>query len=231
MPPRQNPECTFDPAKVLRIVRERGATSISDLQKILGIEHGHSTDEIDDIGTLKDILRNLAEAGLIRMEGTAALPTELIAKVQRALGLSLKELSQLRRRNGAFVDPSVIDALRKSTNKRYDLSKVVRFCEELNSSYSAGNYLASTLLIRALLNHVPPVFGHTTFLQVASEAPRPVGVPLKLLEEECRKVADLHTHLTIRCKENLPTRSQLDPFQAGLEVLLQEILTKTHEPD
>ena len=98
----------------------------------------------------------------------------------------------------AFVETSVIDQLRQCPNKKFDLGKVVRFCEGLNSSYSSGNYLASTLLIRALLNHVPPVFGHTAFQQVVSQSPKSVKELLRPLEEVSRDVADLHTHSLIR---------------------------------
>jgi hypothetical protein len=129
-----------------------------------------------------------------------------------------------------FVEPSVIDQLRQCPSKEYDLGKVVRFCEELNSSYSSGNYLATTLLIRALLNHVPPVFGHTTFQQVVSQSPKSVKELLRPLEEVSRDVADLHTHSMIRRKESLPTKSQVEPFRASLEVLLHEIVAKAQDP-
>jgi hypothetical protein len=129
-----------------------------------------------------------------------------------------------------FVESSVIDQLRQCPSKKFDLSKVIRFCEELNSSYSSGNYLASTLLIRALLNHVPPVFGHTTFQQVVSQCPRSVKELLKPLEEVSRDIADLHTHSPIRHKESLPSKSQVEPFKPSLEVLLHEIVVKAQEP-
>jgi hypothetical protein len=128
-----------------------------------------------------------------------------------------------------FVEPSVIADLRQSNHRKYDLTKVVRFCEELNSSFSSGNYLASSLLIRALLNHIPPIFGHTTFQQVVSQSPKSVKELLKPLEEISRDVADLHTHSLIRHKESLPTRSQVEPFKASLEVLLHEIIAKVQE--
>lgn len=128
-----------------------------------------------------------------------------------------------------FVEPSVVEQLHQCPSKNFDLAKVVRFCEELNSSYASGNYLATTLLIRALLNHVPPVFGHTTFQQVMSQSPKSVKDLLKPLEEICRDVADLHTHSLIRHKESLPTKSQVEPFKASLEVLLHEIIAKSQE--
>jgi hypothetical protein len=129
-----------------------------------------------------------------------------------------------------FVEPSVIGHLRQCPARRFDLSKVVRYCEELNSSYALGNYLASTLLIRSLLNHVPPLFGHATFQQVVSQSSRSIKELLRPLEEVSRDVADHHTHSTIRHKESLPTKSQVEPFKANLEVLLHEVIAKAQEP-
>jgi len=123
-----------------------------------------------------------------------------------------------------FIDSSIIEQLNQIKNSKFDLTKVIRFCEELNNSFSVGNYLASTLLLRAIINHVPPIFGHTTFSQVVSQASKSRKELFKLLEESARPVADLHTHDIIRHKEILPTKNQLEPFKPSLEFLLQEIV-------
>ncbi len=128
-----------------------------------------------------------------------------------------------------FVDPEIIEQLRLEKNSKFDLSKVICFCEELNSSFSAGNYLASALLLRALINHIPPIFGHTTFHQVVSQVSKTRRELFKPLDEVARDVADLHTHDLIRHKEISPTRNQLEPFKPSLEFLLQEILVELHK--
>ena len=125
-----------------------------------------------------------------------------------------------------FVDFQIIEQLRLVKDSKFDMSKVIQFCEELNSSFNSGNYLASTLLLRALINHIPPIFGHTTFKQVVSQVSKSRSELFKPLEEKARDVADLHTHDVIRHKEILPTRNQLEPFKPSLEILLQEILVE-----
>jgi hypothetical protein len=53
--------------------------------------------------------------------------------------------------------------LRSSENLRlpdFDFQKLIRLCEELNSSYDQGNMYASAMLTRAILDHVPPLFGY-----------------------------------------------------------------------
>ena len=136
------------------------------------------------------------------------------------------EESQWEITTSVFVELSVISELKATTAAKFDLSKVARLCEELNSSYAAGNYLASILLIRMLLNHVPPIFGHQTFAQVVSNAPRSMKDLLRPLEEKARDVADHHTHSLVRHKECLPTKGQIEPFKPNIELLLHELIVE-----
>lgn len=125
-----------------------------------------------------------------------------------------------------LIEPAVIDELKANTQTKYDLNKIARLCEELNSSFAGSNFLACVLLLRALLNHVPPVFGQASFKQVVAQSSRSVKELLGPLEDIARDIADHHTHSLIRHKECLPTRSQIEPFKANIEVLLQEIMVK-----
>jgi len=162
-----------------------------------------------------------------------------IAEAPKEKGGSIKELiDSLKNSNqtvthlinknlmGDFVDLKIIEELRSAINSSFDLSKVIRFCEEINSSFSIGNYIATTLLIRALINHIPPVFGQKTFQQVISQVSKSRRELFKSLEEISRDVADLHTHDLIRHNENLPTRNQVEPFKPSLEVLLHEVVVE-----
>jgi hypothetical protein len=230
---RETLEHQLVPAKILCLIRDGKPASIMELYEQLAIEGLLPRTVVTfAIHRLEEIVNNLALAGLVTKQGQKLVSTELVGKMQIALQISLRELAEVRQRAeppDLFVDPSVIEALRQCHNKKYDLAKVVRFCEELNSSYSSGNYLASSLLIRALLNHVPPVFGHTAFQQVVSQSAKSVKDLLKPLEEIARDVADLHTHSLIRHKESLPTKSQVEPFKANLEVLLHELIARVQE--
>jgi hypothetical protein len=225
-------EFQVTPATVLLLIRDGQATSIADLIKVLGIYGMAGTDLHSAQAQVYQIVESLADAGLINKEAGKLAPTPLVATIQAALGISLKELSEAQKRGKAelFVAASVIADLRRSTNSKYDLAKVVRFCEELNSAYVAGNYLASILLIRALINHVPPVFGQKSFGQVVSQAGRSRKELLKPLEEIARDVGDLHTHSMIQRRESLPTKHQVQPFKANLEVLLQDIIARVNTP-
>jgi hypothetical protein len=67
------------------------------------------------------------------------------------------------RGESSFIADSRIDELRKLPSPDFDFQKLIRLCEELNSSYDNGNLYATAMLTRGVLDHVPPVFGHTTF--------------------------------------------------------------------
>lgn len=128
--------------------------------------------------------------------------------------------------NGLFVDSAIISQL-GSARCEFDLTKLIGFCDELNDSYRRGNYLACALLIRAVMNHVPPIFGVQTFEQVVASSGRSVKALLGRLQDESRPIADLHTHILIRARESLPTKHQIEPYKAMFEILLHEILSKT----
>ena len=134
--------------------------------------------------------------------------------------------TKLTRVETEFVDSSVIKELHQIKNPNFDLTKVIRFCDEINGSFNNGYYLSTALLIRALINHIPPVFGYETFKQVVSQSTKSRKELFKPLEETVRDVADLHSHDIIRKKEHLPTKRQLEPFKPNLEILLQEIITE-----
>ncbi len=130
--------------------------------------------------------------------------------------------------NSAFLDdPAIISQLRSIKHSSYDFSKLVRFCEELNDAYRRGNHLSCTLLIRAVMNHIPPIFGMQSFSQVVAGSGRSVKAVLSGLEDEARPIADLHTHMLIRSKELIPTKHQVEPYKAGFEILIHEILARS----
>jgi hypothetical protein len=115
----------------------------------------------------------------------------------------------------------------KSNN--FDFSKLIKLVEELNMNYKFGNYLSSLLLLRAIINHIPPVFGYKTFSEYVSQANRSTKSILQKLEDEARPIADLHNHMTIRKFENIPSKNQIEPYKPSIEILINEIINKVEE--
>jgi hypothetical protein len=116
--------------------------------------------------------------------------------------------------------------LRELASSEFDFQKLVRLCEELNSSYDNGNYYATAMLTRGVLDHVPPLFGHKTFAEVAnnySGGGRSFKEAMQHLEGAARKISDGHLHMPIRKSETLPTPQQIY-CGSQIDVLLAEIV-------
>lgn len=126
--------------------------------------------------------------------------------------------------NQAFLDQETLARLKAVESTSLDCSRLIAMCEELNDAYARANYISATLLIRAIMNHVPPVFQAQTFAQVVANAGRSVKHILGRLEQEARPVADLHTHILMRASEGIPSKNQLEPYKAPFEVLIHEVI-------
>jgi hypothetical protein len=125
-----------------------------------------------------------------------------------------------------FVDPLRIDGLRRIRSDKFDLAKIIRLCDELNSCFAAQCFLATGVLVRTLIDHVPPIFEASTFSEAAnSAAGKSVKASLKHLEVTSRNIADTILHQQIRSREVLPSATQIN-FSNDLDVLLSEIMRR-----
>ena len=125
----------------------------------------------------------------------------------------------------AYVDLERIKELRAIKSDKFDLLKLIELCEELNKSYASGCYLAVAMLVRAILDHIPPIFECKGFTEVANNytGSRSFKQSMANLENSSHKIADAHLHGQIRSKEALPNKTQVN-FSNDLDVLLAEIV-------
>ncbi|MFI7299290.1 hypothetical protein [Streptomyces sp. NPDC050121] len=71
---------------------------------------------------------------------------------------------------GPYVDPGLLKDLDEAAKTtRWRVHKLIALCEGLNDAYAAGNPYVCGAMIRAILDHIPPLFGHTDFKVVASQ--------------------------------------------------------------
>lgn len=127
-----------------------------------------------------------------------------------------------------FVDPSRIDQLKSLDQKKYDLSKLIRICEELNTNYSFNNYFSVAYLSRALIDHIPPIFKFGAFRELANNYKserneRSFKKAMIHLNNSLRNISDINLHSQIRRSESLPNKTQID-FKNDLDILLGEIV-------
>ncbi len=127
-----------------------------------------------------------------------------------------------------FVDSDRIEELENLTQSNFDLCKLVRLCEELNSNYTSKNYYSIALLTRAIIDHIPPIFNYETFKELANnykseKNERSFKKQMLHLDNSLRNVGDTSNHSQIRSSEVLPNMTQVD-FRSDLDVLLAEIV-------
>ena len=98
-------------------------------------------------------------------------------------------------------------------------------CKELNHAYEAKNYITVGVLIRIILDHVPPIFNKKTFTEIANNSPKSFKDVMLNLEGFHRKIADGFLHTQIRSKEYLPTETTVD-CRSAIDVLLAEVINQ-----
>lgn len=126
----------------------------------------------------------------------------------------------------AFVAEPRLSELRELIPGQFDFKKLIRLCEELNIAYREQSYFATAMLTRGVLDHVPPLFGKTSFTELAnnySGGGKSFKGTMQRLENAARNIADSHLHTQIRSAETLPTPQQVN-FAAELDVLLAEVV-------
>lgn len=131
-----------------------------------------------------------------------------------------------------YINPARINGLRSRSNSKFDLGRLVKICEEINISFSARCYLATVFLVRALLDHVPPIFGLRSFSEVANNyGGKSFKEAMLNLENSSRKIADLYLHTQVKSHEVLPVEQQVN-FSPAVDLLLAEViqLTKATSP-
>lgn len=157
--------------------------------------------------------------------------------LQEAIALVEGGLNELRRKESrtparfgaiqrpAYVAPQRILQLRNTKPGQWDLQRLIRMLEELNLANQHDAHFTTAMLVRAITDHVPPIFGAKSFAEVANNHPggKSFSDQMKHLENSLRKVADGLLHQQIRKVESLPQAPQVD-FRAALDVLLGEVV-------
>ena len=122
-----------------------------------------------------------------------------------------------------FVEASRIDDLRHLKGS-FDFARLITLCNELNSNYAANNFFSCAFLIRAIIDHIPPIFGQTTFKGVVGQhGSKSFKASMANLDLSMRRIADGYLHEHIRSKESVPTAVSVD-VKRELDLLLAEIV-------
>jgi hypothetical protein len=133
-----------------------------------------------------------------------------------------------------YVDYSRIAALQKRGAGDWDFTRLIELCREINVASANRCHLSTAMLLRTILNHVPPILGFNTFAEVANsyggaKSQKSFKGSMQRLEGSLRNIADMHLHSPIRPREDVPTAVQVD-FAAELDVLLGEVIRLCDSP-
>jgi len=124
-----------------------------------------------------------------------------------------------------YVDPSRLAAIRASSGSKWDLSRLAQMCDELNVAHDNDCFMSIAMLVRGIVDHVPPIFGCVSFNEVPNNYSGATSFKKSMqnLNHSLRNIADAYLHVQIRAKESTPTAVQVN-FSADLDVLLAEVL-------
>ncbi|MFE5300660.1 hypothetical protein [Streptomyces sp. NPDC056632] len=113
------------------------------------------------------------------------------------------------------------------TTTSWKVDKLLALCTELNDSYASGNAYACAALLRAVLDHIPPVFGHKDFKQVAAQHTFTVQRTDKAHAQKLasfKDIADDALHRPISANILLITMNDI-PEPTRLRAVLHELVT------
>ncbi|MCK4358418.1 MAG: hypothetical protein KAW92_06695 [Candidatus Cloacimonetes bacterium] len=155
---------------------------------------------------------------------------DVVALINAAHKKYMRNISKKHDSNSAtnrqnYVELSRINELKSIKNPNYDLTRLIRLCEELNIAYQYHCFMSIAMIMRAIIDHIPPIFGVRTFVQLASNYNNGKSFKklMMKLENSLRNIANSHLHKQIGKREVLPTFTQVN-FSAELDVLLSEII-------
>lgn len=124
-----------------------------------------------------------------------------------------------------YVDPERIAELQRIQGQTWDYSKLIQLCGELNIASEHECHYAMAMLVRAITDHVPPLFKVGSFKQVVANynGSRSFKDAMAHLDTGLRKIADGILHEQIRRREAMPNATQVN-FSQTLDLLLAEVI-------
>lgn len=133
-----------------------------------------------------------------------------------------------------YVNEDRIKELEELDQSIFDLSKLIQICKELNLAHQNNMNLTKAVLVRTIINHIPPIFTkdpqvgyYEKFTQVVNNYnstgnKKSFKEVASKLQDILRNIADSIAHSLIRKKDSLPNENQVN-FSNELDFILMEI--------
>ncbi len=205
----------------------RNSGFIVDLYKLIET-HKHVNEE----SLRKEILRR---AEIITDKKNAERRAQTIIKILRkALMISDVKIDKkilyeinTQEHKLPFISVERIQELHNLKKKsKFDLSKLIELCNEINFNYYNEYYYAVGMLIRAIIDHIPPIFSQRTFEEViAYHGNQSFKENARILDKQIRKISDRYLHEPISSHEDLANQQQVNVIP-NLDSLLGDVIKK-----
>lgn len=123
-----------------------------------------------------------------------------------------------------YIDQSRIEELKQLPAGTHDFRKLVQLCHELNIAHVNDCFFSMAMLLRAIIDHIPPVFGVSVFSEVGAQyGSKSFKGSMKSLHGSLKNIADHHLHGQIAKSVTLANAAQVS-FAPDIDVLLAEVI-------
>ena len=124
-----------------------------------------------------------------------------------------------------YVSEARITQIASLPKTDFEFVRLAALLQELNVASRAASLFSVAFLVRAVIDHVPPLFGVQKFSEVSNNyaGTKSFKKSMGQLNDGLRNIADSYLHGHIRAREDLPHLQQVD-FRAQVDQLLGEIV-------
>jgi len=124
-----------------------------------------------------------------------------------------------------YISIDRINKIQLIKSERFDFSKAIEILNQINLAYQNNMYFTVGILVRAFIDHIPPLFECKNFIEVANNYKGNTSFKklMKKLQDSLRNISDSFLHDQIRKNEELPNLNQVS-FIPEIDALLSEII-------
>jgi hypothetical protein len=151
------------------------------------------------------------EIGQAFSEFVNILTSEIPVKFKEYKEITELINSKSNRKGNDYVDLERIIQLKSIQNSEYDLKRLISLCEELNIASQNYCYMTIAMIVRAIIDHVPPIFKVKNFSEVANnyKGSQSFKKAMGHLNNSLKNIANSHLHVQIRKKKSYQQKSKL----------------------
>ena len=131
-----------------------------------------------------------------------------------------------RKPDSTFVNLKLIKDISDIETDKFDCSRLIRYCDELNDNFERGNYASVGFLSRAIVDHIPPIFNQKSFASLTAQASGERHTSFKksceALDKSLKNIVDRSIHKQINSADVPPFKEEIN-FSQDLNTVLARV--------